>query len=151
MTLRTRPTTGPSIPPIILVMIVWVGVFGDPSAVRAETALRLEPGLQTMAPGESGAVSVMLDEPTALRTVEVTLRGDPERLLGMTAEPGALFGDVPCFIWDDSEELEPGLWHGFAVIIGSTCETSGPGEAMRWTFTAGEAGGTIVDPVEVKL
>ena len=151
MTFRTRPHQHAPTPTILLALIVCVGVLGQASTVRAETTLRLQPELQVLPPGGSGVVSVMIDEPTALRTVEVTLRGDPDRLSGVTAAPGAVFDGVSCFIWDDCEEEEPGLWHAFAVIIGSTCETQGPGELLRWTFTAGDPGGTILDPVEVKL
>jgi hypothetical protein len=134
-----------------MVMIVWAFAFGDASLVHAETQLRLDAGLQTLAPGEAGFVSVILDDAVMLRTIEVTLRGDPDRLLDMTSTPGMVFDDVACMIWDQSEITEPGVWHGFAVIIGSECAATGPGELLRWTFTAGADGGTIIDPVEVKL
>ncbi len=151
MNTKNRPLPGR---PVNLVQVVLVGLTmlaGVAIPDAAAIALRLDPGLQVLAPGETGVVSVYADDVVAIRTVEITLRGDPERLLDMVATPGEVFGPVPCFIWEESEVLEPGLWHGFAVIIGSTCETSGPGELLRWTFTAGSEGGTILEPVEVKL
>jgi len=151
MTADTRPVAVAFRLIAVLVMILWIVSFRDVSAVYAETNVRLDAGLQTLASGEVGVVSVVMDADVPLRTVEITLRGDPARLLDMSSTPGALFEDVSCMIWEQSDIIEPGLWHGFAVIIGSECETVGPGELLRWTFTAGDDGGTIIDPVEIKL
>lgn len=147
MSSTTRPIVRMSWPVFVAAMVLIALAAG----VHAAVVLRLEPDLQVLAPGETGVVSVYADDAVAIRTVEITLRGDPDRLLDMVATPGDVFGSVPCFIWEESEILEPGLWHGFAVIIGSTCSATGPGELLRWTFTAGSEGGTILDPVEVKL
>jgi hypothetical protein len=113
--------------------------------------LRLDPASQSLDPGQPGVISLMIDEDLPLRTAEITLQGDPAVITGMVCEPGALFQAVPCILWEESEELEPGTWHGFVVIIGSSCATAGAGELLRWEFTAGVEGYTVVTGVEAVL
>ena len=115
--------------------------------------LEWEPGLYVVTTDEVVSASVFLREAVAVRTIDVVIEGDPDLLLEMSASPGSLFSGLPgnCMIWEESEILAPGRWHGFAVIIGATCETVGPGELLRWEFVAGPTGSTFLRTVEVSL
>lgn len=130
--------------PVIVAALLWAGV-------AAAVTVRLDPVSQTVDPGMTGSISMVTDETVAIRTAEITLEVDPAILPTMTCTPGAVFDGVSCFIWEESEELSSGVWHGFAVIIGSTCQTSGPGELLHWEFTTGDEGVSPVTSVEVKL
>lgn len=121
------------------------------AAGAGAVTVRLDPVFQAVDPGDPGVISMVTDETVAIRTAEITLQVDPAILTTMTCTPGAVFDGVPCFIWEESEELEPGVWHGFAVIIGASCQTSGPGELLHWEFTTGAEGVSPVTAVEVKL
>jgi hypothetical protein len=121
-------------------------------AALADIDLRWEAHWSSLAPLESGAISVMIDDEQALRTIEVWATYDPAVVTGLTAEPGALFDGVPCYLWEGYEEPEPGAWHGYVVIIGGDCSITGPGELLRWSFTAGDVvGSTRVETVQVDL
>ncbi|HRX52727.1 MAG TPA: FlgD immunoglobulin-like domain containing protein [Candidatus Krumholzibacteria bacterium] len=130
--------------PVLLGCLLW-------AAAAAAVTVRLDPSFQTVDPGMTGSISMVTDEAVAIRTAEITLEVDPAILTTMTCTPGAVFDGVSCFIWEESEELAPGVWHGFAVIIGSTCQTAGPGELLHWEFTTGDEGVSPVTSVEVKL
>ena len=115
--------------------------------------LEWEHDLYVVTTDEVVSASVFLREAVAVRTIDVVIEGDPDLLLDMSASPGGLFSGLPgnCMIWEESEILAPGRWHGFAVIIGATCETVGPGELLRWDFVAGPTGSTFLRTVEVSL
>lgn len=113
--------------------------------------LRLSPESQVLEVGESGSVSLVIDDDLPLRTAEITLQGDPSIIADMVCSPGALFDAQTCFVWEESEELEPGVWHGFAVVIGADCDVTGPGELLRWDFTTLVEGTTQLVNLEVKL
>ncbi len=135
----------------IALLFVAALLMGCVSLAAGEVVLRLDPPSQTLDPGASGSVSLMLDDAFPVRTAEITLRGDPDIITTMVCTPGAMFDPVPCFLWEESEELEPGVWHGFVVIIGSSCQAEGPGELLHWDFVAGIEGHSTLESVEVKL
>lgn len=112
--------------------------------------LRWEPAWQCVAPGADGSVSVWLDDALDIRTVEVWIAYDPAVVTGVTSTPGAIYDDVGCFLWEDYEEDEPGLFHAYVVIMGGECYATGPGELLSWSFVAGsEVGATVLDVVDV--
>jgi len=100
---------------------------------------------------QDGSLSLVTNDPLSIRTAEITLQGDPAIIADMVCTPGALFDEVSCMVWEESEELNPGVWHGLAVIIGADCEAVGPGELLRWDFSAVAAGVTDLVNVEAKL
>lgn len=100
----------------------------------------------------SSELAIMMTDSLDLRTIEVTVEYDPTIVQGVTVRPGAIFDPVPCFLWETYEEDIPGLWHGFVVIMGGDCWTSGPGELLVWEFrTLGRTGVTPVTTVEAVL
>ncbi len=100
----------------------------------------------------SSELAIMMTDTLDLRTIEVTVAYDPAIVQGVTVRPGAIFDPVPCFLWEAYEEDIPGLWHGFVVIMGGDCWTSGPGELLVWEFqTLGRTGITPVTAVEAVL
>lgn len=135
-------------PPTIVLALILVALT---AASAAAVTVRLDPISQTVDPGAPGVISMVTDEAVAIRTAVITLEVDPAVLPTLTCTPGAVFDGVTCFIWEESEELGPGVWHGFAVIIGASCQTAGPGELLHWEFTTGASGHSAVTSVEVKL
>ena len=117
----------------------------------AGVVLRWQPQLQVVAPGDTAALSLMLDDTLDVRTIDVVIDYDPAVLAGLTAVPGALFDTVSCYVWPAYEEDTPGHWHAFAAIIGASCRTTGPGELLRWTARAAADGWTDVTTAEVTL
>jgi hypothetical protein len=136
---------------MIALFFVAAVLMGCVSLAAGEVTLRLDPPSQTLDPGASGSVSLMLDDTFPIRTAAITLRGDPDIITSMVCTPGAMFDLVPCFLWEESEELEPGVWQGFVVIIGSSCQAEGPGELLHWDFVAGVEGHSSLETVEVTL
>lgn len=117
----------------------------------AALSLRLDPPLQTLADGQAGTVSLLLESAVAIRSIELTIQGDPTIITSMDCVHGGMFASLPCMVWEDCEFPSPGVWHGFAVIIGSTCQTTGPGELLKFTFTGSGNGSTTLQPVSVVL
>ena len=132
----------------LLLTAVLMGSLAMPAAAQS---LRLDPPEQTLSRGQAGSVSLRLDSAVAVRSIELTLQGDPALITAMGCVHGGMFSSVPCMVWESCEFPSPGVWHGFAVIIGSTCQTTGPGELLRFTFTGGVDGSTTLQPVSVVL
>jgi len=121
------------------------------TAVHA-VALRWEPRWQSVAPGSTGSVAVMLDDAVDIRTIEVRIAYDHDVVTGITSAPGSIYDGVGCFLWEDYEETTPGLFHAYVVIIGGACHASGPGELLVWHFqAAAQTGATELATVDVYL
>ncbi len=103
------------------------------------TDLRWDPSWQCVAPGADGSVSIWLDDPVDMRTVDVWIAYDPDVLTGVGSSPGSIYDGVGCFLWEGYEEETPGLFHAYVVIMGGDCHATGPGELIVWHFTAGPA------------
>ncbi len=121
-----------------------------PTAGAAVT-LHFTPAETTVALEATSHLSICLDVPLEVRTVEVWVRFDPAILTSLGGGKGALFGSAPCFVWEGFELTAPDTWHGFAVTIGSTCWVTGPGELLRWNFRADARGLAAITAVEVRL
>ncbi len=128
-----------------------VAVLLLPASAGAAVALRWDPAIDVLAPGETTTVSVLLDDPLDVRTIDVIIEYDPARLDGLSCAPGALFDTVACYVWREYEETVPGRWHAFAAIIGATCKTTGPGELLRWSARGAAEGWSDLTTVEVTL
>jgi len=121
------------------------------TAAPGGVALRWQPQLQVVAPGDTAVLSLMLEDTLDVRTIDVVIDYDPAVLTGLGAVPGALFDTVSCYVWPAYEEDTPGHWHAFAAIIGASCQTTGPGELLRWSALAAQEGWTDVSTAEVTL
>jgi len=120
--------------------------------VSATTELRWDPRWSSVPFGDTGTVSVILDEPLPMRTIEVFVTYDSTLISGLSGEPGSVFDGVPCFLFEDFGITSPGVWHGLVVIIGGACQTTGPGELLVLNFTAGSNQGIChLTTVDVKL
>lgn len=121
------------------------------SLAAAGIALRWDPPIDVIAPGDTANVSIMLDDPVDVRTIDVVIGYDPARLVGLSCAPGALFDRVPCYVWPAFEDTVPGLWHAFAVIIGAECKTKGPGQLLRWSVRGIAEGWSDLTTFQVSL
>jgi FlgD Ig-like domain len=109
------------------------------------------PDYQIISVGETGSVSILLTDELDVRSIEVWVEYDPTIITSVSGEPGELFQTQPCYLWEDFEVIEPGYWHGFAVIIGHDCFITTPGELMKWTFTGVAEGTSPITSVDVDL
>lgn len=126
-------------------------VLAAAPSVGAAVALRFTPADTTVMLGASSHLSVWLDEPLELRTVEVWVRFDPALLTSLGGNMGQLFAVAPCYIWEGFELTAPDTWHGYAVAIGSTCWLTGPGELFRWNFRGDARGLAAITTVDARL
>ncbi len=136
---------------ILLVIVLFALVFGA-SGVIAKTDLGWEPRWSAVPHGDTGSISILLDDPLPLRSIEVWIEYDTSLISDLVGDPGAVFDGVPCFLFEDFGETEPGVWHGFIAIIGGECQTVGPGILLDLSFTAGVNPGIChFTTVDVKL
>ncbi len=113
----------------------------------AQITLRFDPGDTTIALGENLRLSIMLDDVQDVRSFEVWLQYDPDILTYEGGERGQLFADLGCTLFPGATQDTLGTLHGFVVILGADCWTTGPGELFHWDFTAA---GTGTSPVDVE-
>ncbi|MEN8008484.1 MAG: FlgD immunoglobulin-like domain containing protein [Candidatus Krumholzibacteriota bacterium] len=118
---------------------------------RAQIDLRFSPPDTTIEPGDTTRVSVMLDDAIHFRTIELTVTYDSTLISTVTGGQGALFSDSGFFIWEGFEESVPGLWHGFAIVMGAIDSLSGPGELFAWDVTGLVEGTTPITSIETNL
>ncbi len=99
----------------------------------AQVDLRWSPSDTTVisAIGETGRLSVYIDEVLDLRTVEITVTYDTTMVKSLGGGPGTLYSESGYFVFQGFEE-EPGSWHGFAIIMGAGEYITGPGELLYW-------------------
>lgn len=135
---------------LTVLALLAFGLTAPPRAGAAVT-LRFTPADTSVALGASASLSIRLDEPLAVRTIDVWVHFDPAILTSLGGGRGQLYGTAPCFVWEGFELTAPDTWHGYAVTIGSTCWVTGPGELFRWNFR-GDAGGlAAIVSVEARL
>lgn len=119
--------------------------------VSAEITLRFDPIDQTIPVGGSGHLSVYIDEPLDLRTIELWVHYDPAILTSIHGSGGDLFTDSGCTLFQDFDDSSPGEWYGTAIALGFDCWLTGPGELYRWDFDGLAPGFSHVDAVQVRL
>ena len=117
----------------------------------AAVALRFAPEDTIVTLGASATLRVVLDEPLDVRTVELWVTYNPAVLTSVGGWQGELFRATDCFIWEGFESTAPNQWHGYAIVIGSTCWVNGVGELFRWEFSGGACGVSPVVAAEVRL
>ena len=135
----------------LLPALALLFALAPPGHAAGGVALRWQPAVDLIAPGETATVSVVLDDPIDVRTIDVVIDFDPAKLQTLSCVPGALFGSVPCYVWPAYEESTAGRWHAFAAIIGAACKTTGPGELLRWSARGLTAGWSSQTTVAVTL
>jgi hypothetical protein len=135
---------------LVLAAGLILAVFAGPATAQIE--LRFDPPDTTFEPGATTFVSVMLDDPVYIRTVELRVSYDPTIVSTISGGPGALFTDSGFQIWPEFLEETPGEWYGFAVIMGAIDSLSGPGELFAWEIEGLiEGGPSPITAIEAKL
>ncbi|MBC8367315.1 hypothetical protein H8E52_07895 [bacterium] len=120
-------------------------------APAAGIQLRFWPPSQLIDLSESGSLSVMLDDVIDLRTVELWVSYNDLILQSSGGGPGGLFEDTGCMTWWDLEDMDPGSWHGFAVILDAYCWATGPGELFHWDFVGLAEGYSRIQVDNIRL
>ena len=132
----------------ILAVLACVGLA---TAAQAQVNLRFAPADTTLAVGEACRMSIVIDEPVAIRTVDVTVTYDAAVVQSQTGGAGALYTNSGIFTFQGFEQPAVGQWHGYAVLMGAGLSIHGPGELYYWDFTALANGSTPITSVEVYL
>lgn len=125
--------------------------IGLATAAQAQVHLRFDPADTTLAVGDACRLSIVLDEPLAIRTIDVTVTYDPAILQSQGGGSGTLYTSSGIFTFQGFEAPGPGQWHGYAVLMGAGLAIYGPGELYYWNFTALANGNTPITSVEVYL
>ena len=102
--------------------------------------LRYTPDDTTITQGETSSLSIWIDQPIDLRTAEFYVEYDPSILTSIGGHSGQLFADTGVFIWEGFEVDTPGLWRGYAVVMGAGVWVTGPGELFVWEFEGSNQG-----------
>jgi hypothetical protein len=118
---------------------------------RSDVQLRFESDGQHVEVGGTGTLSIMLDDPLDVRTIELQVRFDASVVTGLGGEAGGLFQDSGCALFTDFDDTVPGEWYAGLVTLGPTCYITGPGEIYRWEFQGAADGScaVIVDSVQL--
>ncbi len=117
----------------------------------AAVDLRFTPERQHLEIGETGSLSVVIDEAIDVRTVELWIRFDPVVVTGQGGSPGDLYAASGCPLFPVFEPGEPGQWYAGVVSLGPDCYPTGPGELYRWNFQAAADGTCPVTVDSVKI
>jgi hypothetical protein len=133
----------------LLMVILW-GAGAVPSA--ASPILRWAPADTTIAPGQQATLSIMLDDTLTVRTVEIYMTYDSDIISSVSGGPGAMFDGFNLFSgFEEVDPGNPGLWHGYCVILGADDWAVGPGELFSWTVLGEAEGISGSVPESVKL
>jgi hypothetical protein len=122
------------------------------ASVQADPVLRWSPAAGTVPVGDQITLSVMLDEALPVRTIELYIAYDADLVTTVSGGPGALFDGFNLFQgFAEVNPQDPGVWHGYCVILGATQWTTGPGELFRWTVHGDTEGVCPITTVELTL
>ena len=149
MLTRRWPDPRNRVPLVWLRVIVLMAAASAPAIAQVE--LRFDPPAPTLDEGEITTLSIMIDEPMAIRTFEATIAYATDAIESLSGEPGLLFADPGFLLWEVFEEDQPGQWHGAAVVIGATSWVNGPGELFRWSFRGLRPGVFLLEVLQVAL
>ncbi len=134
---------------LIVAMMVLSTFVASP--VLAQVDLYFSPDDLDIEIGQAARLSIMLDQTLDLRTIEVRIEYDPEVIVSLAGEPGALFTDSDFFLFEGFENDIPGMWHGYVVIMGADDWATGPGELYAWDFEGLAVGVSNIQAVDVAL
>ncbi|MBD3219932.1 hypothetical protein GF314_01710 [bacterium] len=99
--------------------------------------------------GQPVDLSVMLDDTLTVRTIELTVRYDPDVVATLEGGPGALFDDLD--VYAGFEQESPTTWTAYCVVLGADSWAVGPGELLRWTVEPLAEGHSPVVTVDLGL
>ncbi|MCB1185116.1 hypothetical protein KDM41_16965 [bacterium] len=134
---------------LLSLLILGLALVGASGPAHAVVNLRFTPADTTVGPGETGRLSVFVDDLDAnVRTIDLYVTYDPAVVTSLGGDSGQAFLDSGFFLFDGFENTAPGQWHGYCVILGSTDWLTGPGELFTWDFTGAADGTSPVIAVE---
>lgn len=117
----------------------------------AQVDLRFDPPDTNLQAGQSCRLSILIDQPLEVRTIDVTVQYDPAVLGSLAGGPGALYTESGVFTFDGFENTAPGEWYGYSIAMGAGLFVQGPGELFYWEFEALADGSTPLHAVNVYL
>lgn len=129
-----------------LMVLACVGLA---TVAQAQVNLRFVPSDTTLAVGDACRMSIVIDEPVAIRTIDVTVTYDPSVVQSQGGGSGTLYTSSGIFTFQGFESPNAGQWHGYAVLMGAGLAIHGPGELYYWDFTALANGSTPITSIEV--
>ena len=132
------------------ILLVLALVFVAATA-SAQVDLRFDPADTTLSVGENCRLSIRLDQPVAIRTIDVTVTYDPTIIQSLGGGSGTLYTSSGIYTFQGFEAPTPGRWHGYAVLMGAGLSVNGPGELYYWNFKALANGVTAITSIEVYL
>jgi len=135
----------------LISILLLAGMITVPASGFAAVQLHFSPVRQHVAVGETGSVSVMLDDAVDVRTIEIWVSFDSSVVSSVRGDSGAVFAETGCSLFPVFEDPDPGEWYAGTVALGPTCWATGPGELYRWTFTGAADGVCPVSVDSVKL
>jgi len=106
------------------------------TTAHAQVTLRFSPADATIAPGASGRLSIMIDDPIDVRAIDLRVSFDPTIVTSLGGGDGALFTDSGYQLFSSFQNSAPGEWYGYSIIIGADDSIVGPGELYYWDFEA---------------
>ncbi len=126
-------------------------LFGMAAATgaAANPILRWSPSNPGIDIGEEITLSVMLEDPLTVRTIDLVIQFDPAVLTSLSGAPGALFDGLQVF--PGFVATGPGTWRGYCVVLGASDWATGPGELFRWTVRGEADGITQLETLELTL
>ena len=133
-----------------MLRVVWVmaAVFlillAEIAPAHAQITLRFSPPDTTIVPASSGRLSVMLDDPIDVRSVNVVVTYDTTIVKTIAGGSGSLYTDSGIFTFEGFEEDTLGEWTGYAILMGAGLAIYGPGELYWWDFETVAEGVTPV-------
>lgn len=136
----------------VLKSVPWVILFLLAAGMSsAEIALRYSPADTVIAPDDEARISIVLDQVQDIRTIEVFVSFDTTVVRSVNGGPGDLFTSSGFVLFKGFEEIEPGQWHGYVVILGAGDFITGPGELFYWEVAGLIPGVSPVTTVHVDL
>ncbi len=145
---RPVPTTRHHRPvALLLTLAALVAAMAGPA--WANPVLRWSPSGAYILPGQQTTLSVMLDEPLDVRTVELRVTFDPAIIASIGGGPGALFDGLTTFA--DFVQESPDTWYGYCVVLGASDWATGTGPLFEWTIEGLVEGVSPVTSVTVTL
>lgn len=136
---------------ILKTTAVLVVLLAAAAAARAAVPLHFSPADTTLPAALTGRLSVMIDDTVTIRTIDITVAYDTTVVRSLGGGAGLLFTASGHQLFRGFEEPEPGVWHGYCIVMGSGLFVAGPGELYWWDFEGVADGTTPIDVISVYL
>lgn len=136
---------------ILKTAAVLVALLAAAAAARAAVPLHFSPADTTLPAATTGRLAVMIEDTVTIRTIDVTVSYDTTVVRSLGGGAGLLYTASGYQLFRGFEEPEPGVWHGYCIVMGSGLSVAGPGELYWWDFEGVADGQTAITAVSVYL